>query len=217
MESLHEKIHGTYDSLRYVPHAEFLLRLRRDWEPNLPEAARPKEVAAQPYSILSIHLGALRRAEAERIVSEYFAGIKRIVFLGDRAVYERLAAAFNAGFKRRNIEPSVNGLQIVYDSHGKDVARGCPWGVCAADSFCPSSLVRGAAAGVDLSFESQCRCHEEAASFACLKATMSIYLGQRKGWRSREYSCPVEWQVMEDHWVVKFEFVRSMQENEGVL
>ena len=157
------------------------------------------------------------RSEAERIVSEYFAGIKRIVFLGDRAVYERLAAAFNAGFKRRNIEPSVNGLQIVYDSHGKDVARGCPWGVCAADSFCPSSLVRGAAAGVDLSFESQCRCHEEAASFACLKATMSIYLGQRKGWRSREYSCPVEWQVMEDHWVVKFEFVRSMQEKEGVL
>ena len=128
-EALLGKIHGAYDSLRHVPHAEFsaefLLRLRRDWEPNLPETARPAEVAAQPYSLLSIHPGALRRAEAERIVSEYFAGIKRIVFLGDRAVYEHLAAAFDAGFKRRNIEPSANGLQIGY-VHGL---------VVGADSF----------------------------------------------------------------------------------
>ena len=120
-EALLEKIHGAYDSLRHVPHAEFsaefLLRLRRDWEPNLPEAVRPTEAAAQPYSLLSIHPGALRRAEAERIVSEYFAGIKRIVFLGDRTSYEQLAAAFDAGFKRRNIEPSANGLQIGY-AHG---------------------------------------------------------------------------------------------------
>ena len=120
-EALLEKIHGAYDSLRHVPHAEFsaefLLRLRRDWEPNLLEAVRPTEAAAQPYSLLSIHPGALRRAEAERIVSEYFAGIKRIVFLGDRTSYEQLAAAFDAGFKRRNIEPSANGLQIGY-AHG---------------------------------------------------------------------------------------------------
>ena len=128
-EALLEKIHGAYDSLRHVPHAEFsaefLRRLRRDWEPNLLEAARPTEAAAQPYSILSIHPGALRRAEAERIASEYFAGIKRIVFLGDRAVYKKLAAAFDAGFKRRNIEPSANGLQIGY-AHGL---------VVGADSF----------------------------------------------------------------------------------
>ena len=128
-EALLEKIHGAYDSLRHVPHAEFsaefLLRLRRDWEPNLPEAVRSTEAAAQPYSLLSIHPGALRRAEAERIVSEYFAGIKRIVFLGDRTSYEQLAAAFDAGFKRRNIEPSANGLQIGY-------AQGL---VVGADSF----------------------------------------------------------------------------------
>lgn len=128
-EALLGKIHGAYDSLRHVPHAEFsaefLLRLRRDWEPNLPEAARPAEAAAQPYSLLSIHPGALGETEAERIVSEYFAGIKRIVFLGDRMVYEQLAAAFDAGFKRRNIEPSANGLQIGY-AHGL---------VVGADSF----------------------------------------------------------------------------------
>ena len=120
-EALLGKIHGAYDSLRHVPHAEFsaefLLRLRRDWEPNLPEAVRPMEAVAQPYSLLSIHLGGLGQAEAERIVSEYFAGIKRIVFLGDRTSYEQLAAAFDAGFKRRNIEPSANGLQIGY-AHG---------------------------------------------------------------------------------------------------
>ena len=73
-EALLGKIHGAYDSLRHVPHAEFsaefLLRLWRDWEPNLPEAARPAEAAAQPYSILSIHPGALRRSEAERSISQ---------------------------------------------------------------------------------------------------------------------------------------------------
>lgn len=120
-EALLGKIHGAYDSLHHVPHAEFsaefLLRLRRDWEPNLPEDARPAEAAAQPYSFLSIHPGALGRAEAARIVSEYFAGIKRIVFLGDHTSYEHLAAAFDAGFKRRNIEPSADGLQIGY-AHG---------------------------------------------------------------------------------------------------
>ena len=128
-EALLGKIHGAYDSLRHVPHAEFsaefLLRLRRDWEPNLPETARPTEPAAQPYSLLSIHLGVLGQVEMDRIISEYFAGSKRIVFLGDRTVYEQLAAAFDAGFERRNIEPSANGLQIGY-AHGL---------VVGADSF----------------------------------------------------------------------------------
>ena len=134
-EALLGKIHGAYDSLHHVPHAEFsaefLLRLRRDWEPNLPEDARPAEAAAQPYSFLSIHPGALGRAEAARIVSEYFAGIKRIVFLGDHTSYEHLAAAFDAGFKRRNIEPSADGLQIGY-AHGL---------VAGTDSFRTFNLV----------------------------------------------------------------------------
>lgn len=121
-ESLLGKIQGAYDSLRHVPHAEFsaelLQRLRRDWEPDLSEPpARTTEPAAQPYSLLSSHLGVLGQAEMDRIAAEYFAGVKRLVFLGDRTSYERLAAAFEAGFKQRNIEPSANGLQIGY-SHG---------------------------------------------------------------------------------------------------
>ena len=75
-ETLLGKIHGAYDSLRHVPHAEFsaefLRRLRRDWEPNLLEAAQPTEPAAQPYSLLSIHLGVLGQVEMDRIISEYF-------------------------------------------------------------------------------------------------------------------------------------------------
>ena len=118
-EALLGKIQGAYDSLRHIPHADFsvelLQRLRRDWEPDLSEPpARTTEPAAQPYSLLSIHLGVLGRTEVARIAAGYFAGVKRLVFLADRTSYERLAAAFDAGFRQRNIEPSANGLQIGY-------------------------------------------------------------------------------------------------------
>lgn len=127
-EQLMGKIFAAYDASKNIPHADLskklVLELRRDWEVNLSEDEQEYIYTAKPYSLVSVCLEPISRDENQKIVKEYFAGIKRIVFIKDQISYSNLANTFNDAFKKRNIEPQGNALQIGYHS-GIDIGALC--------------------------------------------------------------------------------------------
>ena len=127
-EQLMGKIFAAYDASKNIPHADLskklVLKLRRDWEVNLPEDEQEPVYTAKPYSSLSVYLEPTSSVENQKIVSEYFAGIKRMVFIKDQTSYTNLANAFNDAFEKRNIEPQGNTLQIGFRS-GMDLGELC--------------------------------------------------------------------------------------------
>ena len=116
-EQLLKKIFDAYNASKNIPHAELtrelVLKLRRDWEVNLEEDKQPiyqKSV----YSILSTHLDSIDENDIESIINEYFAGVKRILFIKESDSYKNLVAAFNQAFKKKNIDPQGNSLELGY-------------------------------------------------------------------------------------------------------
>lgn len=116
-EQLLKKIFDAYNASKNIPHAELtrelVLKLRRDWEVNLEEDKQPiyqKSV----YSILSTHLDSVDENDIESIINEYFAGVKRILFIKESDSYKNLVAAFNQAFKKKNIDPQGNSLELGY-------------------------------------------------------------------------------------------------------
>lgn len=117
-EQLVKKIRSAYDSTRSVPHADFsydlMLKLRQDWEPDFIQHFRPADIQAKPYSILLVFPNHMQASDIDQIVSEYFSGIKIIVFVANDSDYSALTNTFNTNFKSHNIQPSGNALSVGY-------------------------------------------------------------------------------------------------------
>jgi len=129
-DSLTEKIRKSYDSVKNIPHAEFnselMVRLRQEWEPDFVRFVKNEEVLAKPYSILSVKPFVLNDQYMNSICSDYFKGVKRVVFLGDYNSYKSLISKLNNEFKNKNIQPNSNNLGIGYVqglSQDRDVTR----------------------------------------------------------------------------------------------
>ncbi|MST52785.1 UvrD-helicase domain-containing protein [Hornefia butyriciproducens] len=116
-EQLLKKIFDAYNASKIIPHAELtkelVLKLRRDWEANLEEDKQPIYQKSM-YSILSTHLDSIDGNDIEIIINEYFAGVKRILFIKEFDSYKNLIAAFNQAFKKKNIDPQGNSLELGY-------------------------------------------------------------------------------------------------------
>lgn len=148
-EQLLRKIFGAYNASKNIPHAELtkelVLKLRRDWEVNLEEDEQPSFQKSM-YSVLSTHLDPIDRNGIESIINEYFAGIKRILFIKEIDSYKNLVDKFNEAFKKRNIDPQGNTLEIGYHDgfRGSDQAARAfnleLYCVPKLDEICPNSI-----------------------------------------------------------------------------
>lgn len=125
-ESLIKKIQSAYDSSKNVPHADFsselLFKLRHDWEPDFAQCVQSTDIITKPYSILSVYPVDLQKTDIDQILTDYFNGIKRIIFIGSGSDYIALTEAFNNCFKKHNIQPGRNKLCIGY-KNGLDVGQ----------------------------------------------------------------------------------------------
>lgn len=117
-EALMSKLQQGYDSYKLIPHADFSLdlmnRLRQGWEPNFVQHQEHIDIASKPYSILSVYPGDMSLAEIYQITTEYFSGVKRVVFVDKLATYQAIISAFDDKYKAHNIQPSGNKLSFGY-------------------------------------------------------------------------------------------------------
>ena len=122
-EALLRKMRMAYDAFRHIPHtaltAARIIQLRQAWEPQFEPQfelqAQAEGSGGRPYSVLSVHLGAVGDDAVDKMVTAYFAGTKQVVFLGDSSSYTRVVAAFRRGFQARNIEPDSGRLRIGHE------------------------------------------------------------------------------------------------------
>ena len=119
-ERLQEKIKSAYDATKGIPHADLthdlMIQFRQAWEPNYEELVYREKIQVKPHSVLSVYYSQISNAEIEEIVSSYFYGIKRIVFLDDTVSYAAAISALDCAFKQHNIEPAGNNLKIGYQN-----------------------------------------------------------------------------------------------------
>ena len=118
-DMLTAKFCATYNTARFIPHAELTRelvgKLRCAWEPAyVEEYMQVNKEEKQHYSVLSILLADTSQRTLEWIVSDYFTGTKRIVFVEDGQQFETLKNLFDAMFKKKNIQPDRNTLSIGY-------------------------------------------------------------------------------------------------------
>lgn len=113
--SLKKKFQMAFDAKKAIPHAELnvglISRIRRNEEPdyNDPE---DKDLI-QVYSMLSIIPDDADDKRIKRIVVAYFKGIKQIVFISKRPLFEMILNELNSSYKKENIEPG-DKLKVGY-------------------------------------------------------------------------------------------------------
>lgn len=116
---LREKITSAIFSYSYIPHDDLtktlIAELRHDWEPTDTEDDPSTEDAViRPYSELSYYSDSLSSNEITRIVDDYFAGVKQIVFFKSKRSFGSLLVSLDAAFRKKNVQPNPNGLSIGY-------------------------------------------------------------------------------------------------------
>ena len=120
--SLKKKFQMAFDAKKAIPHAELnaelMSRIRRNEEPdyNTPE----DENLIQVYSTLSIFPDDVYDKRIKRIVAAYFKGIKQIVFVSKRPLFEMILNELNFSYKEENIEPG-DKLRIGYRKGIEDI------------------------------------------------------------------------------------------------
>lgn len=116
-EMLTGKFYAAYNTAKFIPHAELTKelfeKLRRTWEPTYKEEYM-KVYEENCYSMLFILPAESTRSTLERIVSDYFSGIKSIIFVKEKEQFETMKKLFDAAFKNKNIQPDGNSLSIGY-------------------------------------------------------------------------------------------------------
>lgn len=114
-DSLKKKFQMAFDAKKAIPHAELngelMCRIRRNEEPDYDETE--DEDLIQVYSTLSIFPDDVSGKRIKRIVAAYFKGIKQIVFVSKRPLFERILGELNFSYKKENIEPG-DRLKIGY-------------------------------------------------------------------------------------------------------
>lgn len=113
--SLKKKFQMAFDAKKAIPHAELnaelISRIRRNEEPDYNDL-EDKDLI-QVYSTLSIIPDDADDKRIKRIVTAYFKGIKQIVFVSKRPLFEMILNELNSSYKKENIEPG-DKLKVGY-------------------------------------------------------------------------------------------------------
>lgn len=112
---LKKKFQMAFDAKKAIPHAELnaelMSRIRRNEEPDY-EGAEDENLI-RGYSTLSIIPDDADDKRIKRIVAAYFKGIKQIVFVSKRSLFEMILNELNSSYKKENIEPG-DKLKVGY-------------------------------------------------------------------------------------------------------
>ena len=112
---LKKKLQMAFDAKKAIPHAELnaelISRIRRIEEPDYNEP-EDKDLV-QVYSMLSIIPDDADDKRIKRIIAAYFKGIKQIVFVTRRPLFEMILNELNFSYKKENIEPG-DKLEVGY-------------------------------------------------------------------------------------------------------
>lgn len=112
---LYQKFMDRYNVDKGAKHDELTIKrfalIRHHFEPNY-NLKSDDEILNPGYSRLRILTNELDSAQVEEIVSEYFTGIKEIVFVCSIQSMEKLVGALKEKFTNRNIYPSKGNLLI---------------------------------------------------------------------------------------------------------
>lgn len=113
--SLKKKFQMAFDAKKAIPHAElnaeFMSRIRRSEEPDYDDPEG--EELIRVYSTLSIIPGVADDKQIKKIIAAYFNGIKQIVFVSKRPLFETILNELNSSYKKENIEPG-DKLKVGY-------------------------------------------------------------------------------------------------------
>lgn len=114
--SLKKKFQMAFDAKKAIPHAElnaeFMSRIRRNEEPAYDDTKDEKLI--QVYSVLSIIPGNIDDARIKQIITAYLKGIKQILFVSKRPLFETILNKLNSSYKVENIEPGET-LKLGYN------------------------------------------------------------------------------------------------------
>lgn len=115
-ERFQKKLHEAYKVYKAIPHAEFshdfMLKLRQEWEPDCEDPYCSTVKEKNMYSLLTIYPDPVSEPQIAEIADDYFQGIKRIVFFGDKQSYTSATEYMQEAFKKHNIEPFKNNVSI---------------------------------------------------------------------------------------------------------
>lgn len=127
---LQEKINKAYECSRNIPHADFtddlIIKFRQNWEPDFEKQIKPVTSNNQTYSILSVYSREITKSQIVSAVNDYFSGTKIIMFVGVKHIYQTFIETFDDAFRKRNIQPSSNSLDVGYKTgfvYKEDTAR----------------------------------------------------------------------------------------------
>lgn len=113
--ALKKKFQMAFDAKKAIPHAELnaelISRIRRNEEPDYDDSEG--EELIQVYSMLSIIPDEADDKRIKKIVAAYFKGIKQILFVSKRPLFEKILKELNSSYKKENIEPG-DKLKIGY-------------------------------------------------------------------------------------------------------
>ena len=114
--SLKKKFQMAFDAKKAIPHAElnaeFMSRIRRNEEPAYDDTE--DEELIQVYSALSIIPDNMDDKRIKQIITAYFKGIKQILFVSKRPLFETILNKLNSSYKVENIEPGET-LKLGYN------------------------------------------------------------------------------------------------------
>ena len=115
-DALNKKIQAVYTLNNVIPHSDFsyelMMRIRRNLEPGLLTINDEKKVL--PYSRLSMYPQGIYDKEIQSIITNYFSGVKNIVFVSSKNDYEGIITALNEALKQHNIDFKKNNLYVGY-------------------------------------------------------------------------------------------------------
>lgn len=105
--ALKKKFQQAFYAKKNIPHAELdaemVSRIREKEEPNYDDSEDQDLI--QAYSVLSILPNRVNDKRIKKIVSAYFRGIKQILFVTERPLFEAILNELNSSYKKENIEP----------------------------------------------------------------------------------------------------------------
>ncbi len=113
---LNQKINRVFELNSLIPHSDFsyelMLRMRRNYEPDLMEINNVKKIL--PYSKLICLPGNVSSSKCMVIAENYFDGIKNVVFVDQRESFIEILDCLDALLKKHNVGFKKNNVYVGY-------------------------------------------------------------------------------------------------------
>ncbi len=114
---LNQKIQHLFSLNKFIPHTDFsydlMVQIRKQLEPGFKVAVVENRYKA--YSKLSIFTNCITENAINKAISEYFDGIKQIIFVSEQNDFTAILKKLNDAFKLHNVEIKKNNLKIGYE------------------------------------------------------------------------------------------------------